>query len=154
MPYRICKTFEIESGHMLSKHPDKCRFPHGHTRRVEFTIEADALDGNDMVCDFKVIKQAMDEFLETLDHAMCVNTADPAFTSLRAAHGERVIPFENIDPTTEVMAKTIHDFFKKQLSEIAARADSRYPVRPSLRIVKVRLWETSSSWAEFTDDAR
>ena len=24
MPYRICKTFEIESGHVLSKHPDKC----------------------------------------------------------------------------------------------------------------------------------
>ena len=21
---------------MLSKHPDKCRFPHGHTRKVEF----------------------------------------------------------------------------------------------------------------------
>jgi hypothetical protein len=43
MPYRICKTFEIENGHMLSKHPDKCRFPHGHTRKVEFTLEADAL---------------------------------------------------------------------------------------------------------------
>ena len=35
MPYRICKTLEIENGHMLSKHPDKCRFPHGHTRKVE-----------------------------------------------------------------------------------------------------------------------
>ena len=34
MPYRICKTIEIENGHMLSKHPDKCRFPHGHTRVV------------------------------------------------------------------------------------------------------------------------
>lgn len=22
MPYRICKSLEIESGHMLSKHPD------------------------------------------------------------------------------------------------------------------------------------
>ena len=41
MPYRICKSLEIENGHMLSKHPDKCRFPHGHTRKVEFVIEAE-----------------------------------------------------------------------------------------------------------------
>lgn len=152
MPYRICKIFEIESGHMLSKHPDKCRFPHGHTRKVEFVLEADELDGNDMVCDFKVVKEAMEEFLEKLDHAMCVNTDDPAFSSLQAAHGERVIAFEKIDPTTEVMARTIHDFFKRRLTESAAESGTRYPVRPSLRIVKVRLWETSSSWAEYAEE--
>ena len=63
MPYRICKTFEVENGHMLSKHPDKCRFPHGHTRKIELVLEADALDGNDMVCDFKAVKEAVGEFL-------------------------------------------------------------------------------------------
>ena len=36
MPYRICKSLEVENGHMLAKHPDKCRFPHGHTRKIEF----------------------------------------------------------------------------------------------------------------------
>lgn len=77
MPYRICKTFEIENGHMLSKHPDKCRFPHGHTRKVEFTLEADALDPNEMVCDFKVVKETMEALLDQYDHAMCVNTDDP-----------------------------------------------------------------------------
>lgn len=153
MPYRICKTFEIESGHMLSKHPDKCRFPHGHTRKVEFTLEAETLDANDMVCDFKVVRDAMGEFLEQYDHAMCVNTADPAFISLRETYGERVIPFENLDPTTEVMVRTIHDFFKEKLTEVAAATGARYPVRTSLRIVKVRLWETSSSWAEYAENA-
>ncbi len=153
MPFRICKTFEIESGHMLSKHPDKCRFPHGHTRKVEFTLEAAELDANDMVCDFKVVRDAMGEFLESLDHSMCVNTQDPAFASLKATYGERVIAFEATDPTTEIMAKTIHDFFKARLAGTAVRADARYPVRPSLRIVKVRLWETSSSWAEFGEES-
>ena len=23
MPYRICKSIEVENGHMLSRHPDK-----------------------------------------------------------------------------------------------------------------------------------
>lgn len=151
MPYRICKTFEIENGHMLSKHPDKCRFPHGHTRKVEFTLEADSLDGNDMVCDFKVMKETMESFLSQYDHAMCVNTADPKYSDLKASYGERIIGFDNVDPTTEVMAKTIFDHFRERLVEYAANGDARYPLRPNLRVVKVRLWETSSSWAEYCE---
>ena len=151
MPYRICKTFEIENGHMLAKHPDKCRFPHGHTRKVEFILEAEVLDRNDMVCDFKVVKETMCEFLERYDHALCVNTHDPKYAQLKAAYGERIIDFEGIDPTTEVMAKTVHDFFAKRLAEYATEPDAPYPVRRNLRIVRVRLWETSSSWAEYSE---
>ena len=73
--FRISKSLEIENGHMLSKHPDKCRFPHGHSRRVEFVLEAEELDGNEMVCDFKIIKQAVGDWLDGLDHAICMNTA-------------------------------------------------------------------------------
>ena len=67
MRYRVCKSFEVESGHMLSKHPSLCRFPHGHTRKVEFVLEADALDGNQMVCDFKVVKEIVNDFLDARD---------------------------------------------------------------------------------------
>jgi len=70
MPYRICKTFEIENGHMLSKHPGKCKFPHGHTRKIELVLEAGDLDENDMVCDFKILKETMESFLEQYDHSM------------------------------------------------------------------------------------
>ena len=151
MPYRICKTFEIESGHILSKHPDKCAYPHGHTRKVEFTLEADELDQNEMVCDFKIISQVMSDFLSALDHAMCINTKDPRYVDFKTAYGDRVIAFEALDPTTEVMAKTIFDHFKKKLAEYVRRGEERYPLRPNLRIIKVRLWETSSSWAEYGD---
>ncbi|MEM7012845.1 MAG: 6-carboxytetrahydropterin synthase [Verrucomicrobiota bacterium] len=150
MPYRVCKSIEIENGHMLSKHPDKCKFPHGHTRKVEFVLEADELDDNEMVCDFKVVKQVIDDYLQTYDHAMCVNTADPMYETLKSAYGERVIGFENIDPTTEVIAKAIHDVFQAKLEEYRQLPDGRYPVQAELRIVKVRVWETSSSWAEYS----
>lgn len=149
MPFRICKTFEVESGHMLSKHPEKCRFPHGHTRKVEFTLEADALDASDMVCDFKVVKELMGEFLESYDHALCMNTADPQFAHFRQVYGERIIPFEQADPTTEVMAATIFLHFKEKLAAHIARGSGHYAVRAAVRVVKVRLWETSSSWAEY-----
>ncbi len=149
MPYRICKTVEIENGHMLSKHPDKCRFPHGHTRKVEFVLEADALDGREMVCDFKVVKETMNAFLDEYDHSMCVNTNDAMYGQLKATYGDRVIGFENADPTTEVLAKTVHDHFKARLAAYAAAPNARYPVQASLKVVKVRVWETSSSWAEY-----
>jgi 6-pyruvoyltetrahydropterin/6-carboxytetrahydropterin synthase len=149
MPYRICKCFEIESGHMLTKHPDKCAFPHGHTRKVEFVLEADELDDNEMVCDFKIIKQIMCDFLETLDHSMCINTNDPKYAAFKSFYGDRVIGFEATDPTTEVMAKTIFDHFRGKLAQYARLPAQHYPLREHLRVVKVRLWETSTSWAEY-----
>lgn len=151
MPYRICKTFEIESGHMLSKHPDLCKFPHGHSRKVEFVLEANELDHNEMVCDFKSLKEAMSEFLKAWDHALCVNTKDPQHDLLKKAYGDRIISFENLDPTTEVMARRIHDELKRNLTIYASNPSVKYPLRPSVRIVKVRVWETSSSWAEFSE---
>ncbi len=149
MPFRICKTFEIENGHMLSKHPDKCRFPHGHSRRVEFVLEADTLDANDMVCDFKVLKEAMESFLDQYDHAMCVSTDDPKHADLKATYGERIISFDGVDPTTEVLARLIFTHCAQRLRELAAQPVAPYPVRADLRLAKVRLSETSSTWAEY-----
>ena len=134
---------------MLTKHPDKCRFPHGHTRKVEFIIEADELDENQMVCDFKIIKEAIGDWLETFDHALCMNTADPAYQEFKTRYGERVIGFENQDPTTELMARTIFDHTEAALSGYAQHTKLRYPLRTSVRLVRVRVWETSSSWAEY-----
>jgi 6-pyruvoyltetrahydropterin/6-carboxytetrahydropterin synthase len=137
MPYRICKTVEIESGHILSRHSGKCRFPHGHTRKVELVLEAESLDDQQMVCDFKAVKEAMKALLDPYDHAMCVNTDDPMYSTLKAAYGERVIGFEKTDPTSEMLAKTIFEGFRSSFD------------RPNLRMVKVRVWETADAWAEY-----
>jgi 6-pyruvoyltetrahydropterin/6-carboxytetrahydropterin synthase len=141
MPFRICKTFEIESGHLLTKHPDKCRFPHGHSRTVEVVLAADRLDANDMVCDFQTVKSALAAFLETWDHALCVNTTDPNFEFYRRTYGERVIPFARTDPTSEVMAKTVCDELQRQLAAMG--------LPPAVRIERVRVTETSTCWAEY-----
>jgi len=150
MPYRVCKTIEIENGHMLSKHPDKCRFPHGHTRRVEIVLEADDLDANGMVCDFKIVKTAIGDYLDTFDHALCINTDDAMYPVLKAAYGDRVIGFESTEPTTEVLAKTFFDYCVQRLAEYSALQSSKYPLRRVVRVAAVRVWETSSSWAEYS----
>ena len=150
MPFRVCKTIEIENGHMLSKHPDKCRFPHGHTRRVEIILEADDLDANGMVCDFKIVKTAIGDYLDTFDHALCMNTDDAMYDTLKAAYGDRVIGFASTEPTTEVLAKTFFDSCVQGFVDYANSQTPKYPLRAVVRVVAVRVWETSSSWAEYS----
>jgi 6-pyruvoyltetrahydropterin/6-carboxytetrahydropterin synthase len=147
MPFRIGKIFEIESGHILSKHPGKCRFPHGHSRRVEVVLAADRLDGNDMVCDFRAIKTLLSEFLDAWDHALCINTDDPNFSFYEHTYGRQVIPFHKADPTSEVMAKAVFDELSRKLSETGLHAGL---AAAGIVVERVRVTETSSSWAEYS----
>lgn len=151
MPYRVCKAFEVESGHMLSKHPDRCRYPHGHSRRIEIVLAADTLDDHDMVCDFKAIKLAVAAHLDRLDHAMALNAADPALPALQSV-SERIVTFD-ADPTTEVLARDVFEFLEARIASGEPLADdtgSVYRFPPGVRVERVRVGETSTSWAEFT----
>lgn len=149
MPFRVCKSFEIENGHMLSKHPDKCRFPHGHTRKVECVFAADSLDGSQMVCDFKVVKSLIGDFLDQFDHALCMNTDDPEYAHFKGVYGDRIIGFEHLDPTTEILAQTVFVHLRNSLAAYVHGAQASYPVRSCVRLEKIRVWETTSSWAEY-----
>ncbi len=149
MPYRICKMIEVESGHMLSKHPGRCKVPHGHSRRVELVLESGQLDANDMVCDFGVVKTALKDFLDSFDHAMCINTDDPMYQTLKQAYGVQVIPFSHQDPTTEVMAAMIFEKVRRSLAEYAQAETKPFPLSENVRLVRVRVWETSTAWAEY-----
>jgi len=151
MPFRISKSFEIETGHLLTKHPDKCRFPHGHSRRVQIVLAAEQLDANDMVCDFKAVKAALKPFLDAWDHAFCMNTDDPQFAYFQKTYGEQIVPFTKKDPTSEVMAKTIFDELKRRLAGPDGQPDPRYAVPAGVRVESVRVTETSSSWAEYSE---
>lgn len=149
MPFRICKTFEIESGHALSKHAGNCRFPHGHSRRIEIVVVSEELNAADMVCDFKALKAALEPFLAQWDHALCLNTADPQFAYLKKTYGARVVPFANADPTSERMAQVIFAEAKRRLHEASGTVNASLPISAAVRVERVRVTETSSSWAEY-----
>ncbi len=152
--YRICKQFEVENGHLLTKHRERCRFPHGHTRRIEVVLEADELDENDMVVDFKALKLAIEEFLDRFDHAMCINVSDPLYPALAQLYSGpdgRLIPYDGEDPTSEVMARGIFEFIAARLrggGTVRNEAGLEYRLPPTVRLRRLRLWETTSSWAE------
>ena len=134
---------------MLSKHPGKCRFPHGHSRTIEVVLVADRLDANDMVCDFKAIKQSLAEFLDRWDHALCLNSADPQFALLQQHYGERVVDFPDTDPTSEVLARAVFEETRRRLMEASGQDNISYRISSCVRVERVRVTETSSSWAEY-----
>lgn len=152
--YRICKTFTVESGHMLSKHAERCRYPHGHTRKIEVVVSSEALDRNDMVVDFKALKLAVAHYIQRLDHAMAINSDDPMLEAIQQVHPDSLIVFEKIDPTTEVIAKDLFDYvacvLREGFTEESDR-ESTYSILPNaVELERVRVWETPSSWAEYS----
>jgi len=149
--FRIAKTFEVEYGHRLSKHPEKCRFPHGHSLRIEVVARGRELDGNDMVCDYKALKMLVVDVVERLDHAMALNSADPQLPGL-AAIGDRVLLFDDADPTTEVLARWLYLQIAERMAadgSVRTPSGATYEIPKGLELERVRVWETSSSWGEY-----
>ena len=142
MPFRVCKRFEIESGHLLSRHNGKCRFPHGHSLVIEVVLAADRLDAGGMVCDFATIKTLVSDFLDGWDHALLLNTDDPQFAFYQKTYGEHVVGFPHVDPTSEVLARVVFDELQRRLGKAPA---------PGVRVERVRVAETRSSWAEYAE---
>jgi len=149
--FRIAKTFEVEYGHRLSKHPEKCRFPHGHSLRIEVVARGRELNDQDMVCDYKALKMIVTDVVERLDHAMALNSSDPQLEGL-AAIGDRVLLFDDCDPTTEVLARWVFEQIGERLAAgetIQAPTGTNYEIPADLELERVRVWETSSSWGEY-----
>ena len=146
--YRICRSFTVESGHMLSKHPEKCRFPHGHTRRIEVVVSAQKLNKNEMVVDFKALKNAVEPFVEMFDHSMAINSNDPLLPELQTRYPDGIVVYEDLDPTTEVIAKDIFDFIAELFEKGWSNDKYKIPAG-KITLERVRVWETPQSWAEY-----
>lgn len=152
MPFfRIAKSFEVEYGHRLSKHPEKCRFPHGHSLKIEIVVRGRRLDAHDMLCDYKALKTLVFDLVESIDHAMAFNSDDPCRGGFEGAD-ERLLLFESADPTTEVLARWLFEGIAARLDgnrTVETPSGTRYQLPEGLQLERVRIWETSSSWAEY-----
>lgn len=139
---------------MLSKHPERCKYPHGHSRRVELVLASPTLDERDMVCDFKWVKLAVKDFLDQFDHALCVNANDPILATLDRELA-RLVVFDEGDPTTELIAKRIFNHLNDRIEagdSFTSDAGVTYTIGRQVRVERVRVGETPTSWAEYAAD--
>src|SRR6056297_2558874 len=65
----ITKTFKFDAAHNLIKYHGKCERLHGHTYRLDVTVEG-VMDEEQMVIDFLELKQIVKtNVLDVLDHS-------------------------------------------------------------------------------------
>jgi len=132
--FRVTREIHFCYGHRLLNYDGKCRHLHGHNGKAVIVIEGDRLDERGMVMDFSDVKRTVGGWIDaTLDHTMLLHKDDPVLADLRR-RGERVHVLD-VNPTAENIARLIYD----------------YAVGQGLPVVEVRLWETESSYATYSN---
>lgn len=133
------RAFEFDAAHRLVGHEGVCSNLHGHRYRVEVEVSSDALDALGRVVDFGELKRTIGAWIDAhLDHAVILRHDDEPLLGVCRAAGWRVHVMPG-NPTAELMASELLTALPSLLS-------------PPLRVVRVRLYETPSCWAESRAD--
>jgi 6-pyruvoyltetrahydropterin/6-carboxytetrahydropterin synthase len=133
--YSVTKRIEFCYGHRLLDYDGVCKHPHGHNAVAEIEVRTGTLDSRNMVCDFSDIKRVVKGWIDAeLDHKMVLRHDDPLVKPLQAL-GEPIFIVDS-NPTVEHMAKLIFD----------------HAAAENLPVVRVTVWETPTSFAEYRRD--
>jgi len=129
----ITKSIEWGMSHRLPNHNGLCKNLHGHTYKLEVTVQGPVNLDTGMVMDFHDLSDILKStVLDKLDHACAVSVYDD---ELRTALKSLGVKYEVIgmgSPTAENLLTEIHLWLQ--------------PVLPN--IIKMRLYETPTAWAE------
>jgi 6-pyruvoyltetrahydropterin/6-carboxytetrahydropterin synthase len=130
--YSVTKRIDFCYGHRLLDYDGVCKHPHGHNAKVEIEVRTGSLDKRNMVCDFSDIKRIVKGWIDkALDHKMLLRHDDPLVKPLKEL-GEPVYICDS-NPTVEHIAQLIY----------------RHATSEGLPVVRVKVWETPTSYAEY-----
>jgi 6-pyruvoyltetrahydropterin/6-carboxytetrahydropterin synthase len=118
--YELTISGELAAAHFLRGYQGPCQELHGHTWKLEVTVQSGELNALGLVVDFKELKSRLQEILKPLDHG-CLNDR-PAF--------------QTNNPTTENLAKYVYEEFSRQVEGV--------------RVKNVRVWESDSSSVSYS----
>jgi 6-pyruvoyltetrahydropterin/6-carboxytetrahydropterin synthase len=133
--YSVTKRIDFCYGHRLLDYDGICKHPHGHNAVAEIEVRTKTLDARNMVCDFTDIKNVVKGWIDTeLDHKMILRHDDPLAKALQQM-GEPLYLLDS-NPTVERIARLIFEYASQQ----------------GLPVVRVKVWETPTSFAEYSSE--
>ncbi len=145
--YRICKTFKFCAAHRLeSSWTEACQEIHGHNYRVDVILEAVDLNMDGMVIDFGKVKNIIKPIIDAYDHRLILKERHNCITTYI-----NQITLQ-CNPTSENIARLIYESVARKIEYILA-GDREKNLNGSTRVIalhKIRLYETDSSWAEYS----
>ena len=136
----VTRTFTFDAAHRLSDYEGKCKNIHGHTYKVKITVSGE-LNDLGMIMDFGKLKELYQELVEDrFDHHLILKRKDELNENIGKVFpkGDKTITWVPYNPTAENMAMDIYDRF-----------DIYFLKHPLVRIEKVIVYETPTSYAEF-----
>ena len=134
----VTKQIEIDLGHRLMNHKSKCSRYHGHRYKIEVGVDdkvtiKKGVSDEGMVIDFGDLKEIMMQEIDAkFDHRFIIEKGDLLSDSAFRSLGIIEVDFP---PTAENLAK--HWYLL---------------IEPKLRISYVKVWETPTSTAIFTNN--
>jgi 6-pyruvoyltetrahydropterin/6-carboxytetrahydropterin synthase len=134
---RIYKQVHFDASHRLLHYQGKCANLHGHRWKVEVWIEGRVDDVSGILVDYNDIKTVIDRF----DHQIVLNEKDPMVDCI--GQFQPVITTTG-DPTSELLAGTIRDLINDHCSGTGKDA----------RVVRIRVWESDTCYAELGHEDR
>ena len=105
----------FSSAHFLREYEGKCRQLHGHTWKVEISVEGMQLNELGMLSDFGELKKKLNHVLSSMDH-VCLNEVEF---------------FKENNPTAENITKYIYNRYSEAVTP--------------LKVKKVRVWESDTT---------
>lgn len=139
---KLTKVFRFETAHAIHGYNGQCKNIHGHSYVLHITVAGDEpcndyIPAPGFLIDFKDLKKAGLEIVETLDHKLVLSK------DYLAAHPE-IITHENLvtwdfEPTAENILLYAREVFMRNLPE-------------AVRVVQIRVYETENSYAEWVRD--
>ncbi len=97
--FKISVTTKFAAAHKLRGYEGPCENLHGHNWIIKATVGTKLLDKIGMAYDFKKLKSHLNEIIEKLDHQFL----------------NEVTPFDEINPTSENVAKYIFESLAEKL---------------------------------------
>jgi 6-pyruvoyltetrahydropterin/6-carboxytetrahydropterin synthase len=113
-----------DSAHYLRNYHGKCERMHGHRYVVELALTTSELDEAGISFDFVDVKKHLRDLAERLDHENL----------------NELEPFTTLEPSAENQARYFFDEMKRRL-----------PPRMSEAVLYVKVWETPTQFALYSD---
>jgi 6-pyruvoyltetrahydropterin/6-carboxytetrahydropterin synthase len=141
---RVTRHEEFEAAHILTGYDGGCGNLHGHSYKIEVTFEGQQDASNyGFVADFNILKQIIKDVLP--DHKMMfdnsnlgINTPEDGIINVLDAFNLSYVVYQFAPSAENLVA-----YFAEEIQHRI----SKCPELENIRVVEVKLWETTNSYA-------
>lgn len=144
----ITKIFTFDSAHYLTDYHGKCEKLHGHTYKLEITIEG-PVQKNGMVLDFGILKSLVQaHILDHLDHKLLNDVVEnPSAEHLVIWMWKQLSPLASL-LKKELQNPNLPEALKKFVS-ISSDEKLHIEGNELVKLKKIILWETPTSFVSY-----